>query len=86
MAKVDPQLRKAWRENPDDRFDLIVHVEGDVQERSAALKARGASIKRTLRLTNTIAIRCDGKCATGLTRLSWVTRTEADGPVRASGR
>lgn len=86
MAEVDPDLRKALREHPQTKVDLILHVDGSVPERQQALAAREIEIKRGFRLTHTISVRCTGQAALKLLRLSWVTRVEPDGPIKALRR
>ncbi|MBM3188881.1 MAG: hypothetical protein FJZ90_09185 [Chloroflexi bacterium] len=86
MVQVDPETRKAWREHPRTSVDLILHVEGSVQERKEKLAARGVEVKRGFRLTNTLSVRCTGETALKLLRLSWITRIEPDRAVRALGR
>jgi hypothetical protein len=86
MPDIDAALSKALREHPGDVVDLIIHVSGDLGQRVAALEKRGVEIRRRFRLTGAVGIRCTGKTALSLARSSWVTKIEADGPVRALGR
>ncbi|MEA3407060.1 MAG: hypothetical protein U9R48_03130 [Chloroflexota bacterium] len=86
MAKVDAELRKAWRNNPSADFDLIIHTEGNLGERSKSLEDLGVEIKRRFRLTGGASVRCTGRTALKLARRSWITRIETDRPVSALGR
>jgi hypothetical protein len=86
MPEIDAALSKALREHPDDIVDLIVHVSGDLGQRVEALQKRGVEIRRRFRLTGALGIRCTGRAALSFARSSWVTKIEADGPVRALGR
>lgn len=86
MAKVDSELRKAWRSNPGTKFDLIIRTEGNLGERREALEDLGVEIKRRFRLVGGVSVRCTGRTALKLARRSWIKRIEADGPVRALGR
>jgi hypothetical protein len=86
MVKVGADLRKVWRECPNDSFDLIVRVEGELQERSAEMSARGVSVRRQFHLTNSLQIRCSGAQALTLAREPWLVRAENDHPIKAFGR
>lgn len=86
MAEMAADLRRACREHPDQPFDLIIRVSGDLAQRSEALAKRGVQVRRKLRLTSALGVRCSGSTALKLARSPWVTRIEADGPVRALGR
>jgi hypothetical protein len=86
MAKVGAELRKTWRECPDDSFDLIVRVEGGLQERSAEMSARGVAVRRQFQLTNSLQIRCSGAQALTLAREPWLVRADSDRSVKALGR
>ena len=86
MPDIDAALSKALREHPNDVVDLIIHVSGDLGQRVQSLEKRDVEIRRRFRLTGAIGIRCTGRTALSLARSSWVTKIEADGPVRAHGR
>ncbi len=86
MAKVSAELRKTLRESPNDTFDLIVRVEGELQERSAEMNAMGVNVKRQFKLTNSLQIRCSGAQALKLARKDWLVRADTNRPVRALGR
>lgn len=86
MAEADPSLQEMWRKQPDKFVDLIVHVSGNVRERSADLVAHGVEVKRSFGLTHAFSVRCSGRTALQLLALPWVTRIELDRPVRALGR
>ncbi len=86
MQKLDSAIRKAWREHPDQEVDLIVHYSGDLSEISAVLSRRGVQVKRQFGLTHTISLRCSAHVALGLLKEPWVTRVEADRPVKALRR
>ena len=86
MSKVDPAIRKEWVERPNEAVDLILHVEGSASERHDALVERGVEIRRRFRLTRSLSIRCDGKTAIKLLKIPWITKIEADRPVKAFGR
>ena len=86
MTDISVEIREAWIESPDKKVDLIVRVAGDLEERSATLAERGAEVKRRLRLTGSVAIRCSGRVALALLDESWVERVEPDRPVKALRR
>ncbi|MHB0856007.1 MAG: hypothetical protein ACYC5M_00385 [Anaerolineae bacterium] len=86
MATIDPATRDDWRNHPNKKVDLVIHIEGDVNERVADLAARGVQVTRQFRLTRSLSVRCTAKTALSLLRLSWVTRAEPDRPVKALGR
>lgn len=86
MAEVEPALRRAWRENPKDPVELILHVEGDLEERQMALQQKGAQVRRRFALTHTLSVHCDGQTALRLARLDWIKHIEPDRPVKALGR
>ena len=83
MAKVDSLTRKSWKDHPRTLVNLIIHVDGNVRERSAALEKRRVQIKRHFRLTHSLGISCSGKTALGLLSIPWITRIEPDRKVRA---
>lgn len=86
MSKVAPDVRETWVKQPDEPFDLIVHVEGNMQERSQALQALGLQVGRSFRLTHTIGLRGTGKQALQLLDIPWVKRVEPDRTVHAFRR
>lgn len=86
MAKVNAELRRMLKERPDDTFDLIVRVEGELQERSSELSAMGIDVKRKYKLTNSLQIRCSGAQALKLAREDWLVRADSDKPVKAMER
>ena len=86
MSKVDPVIRQAWLEQPEQPVDLIVHFEGEMGTVSAALSDCGVQVKRRFQLTHTLSVRCSSKVALDLLDQSWVTRIEADRAVRALRR
>ncbi|NLV73314.1 MAG: hypothetical protein GXY52_01315 [Chloroflexi bacterium] len=86
MTKIAADLRQALRTNPDDSYDLIIRVEGDLAERTADLRAAGIDVKRQFKLTNSLQIRCSGAEALRLTRAGWLVRVDSNKPVRAFGR
>ena len=86
MPDIDPALSEALRKQPGDVVDLIIHVSGDLSQRVEALEKRGVEIRRRFRLTGALGVRCTGRTALSLARSSWITKIEADGPVRALGR
>lgn len=85
MAKVDPDLRAEWQDNPRQSFSLIVRVTGDVAERRTMLEELGCQTKHAFRLTNSVSLRCSGAVALTLTRRRWVTQVERDSIMRALG-
>jgi hypothetical protein len=86
MAKVDAELRKALRKNPNAEFDLVIRTDGNVSERRETLENLGVDIKRRFRLVGGVSVRCTGRAALKLARRSWITRIEADQPISALGR
>jgi len=86
MPDIDAALSQALRAQPNAVVDLIIHVSGDPAQRVEALEKRGVEVRRRFRLTGAIGIRCTAKTALSLARSSWVTKIEADGPVRILGR
>jgi hypothetical protein len=85
MAKVDPDLRADWKENPRQTFALIVRVTGDVGLRRELLEELGCQVKHAFRLTSSVSVRCSGSVALTLTRRHWVTKVERDSILRALG-
>jgi len=86
MVEVEPSIRDAWRGHPDEPVDLIIHVAGNVHERSTALSDRGLEVRRPFRLTQALGIRCSGRQALALVDVPWITQIEPDRPVKALGR
>jgi|YNPNPStandDraft_1061719.scaffolds.fasta_scaffold16650_2 hypothetical protein len=86
MAEVDPELRRLWRAKPTEPVELILHVEGDLEARQAALQEQGVQVRRRFALTRALSVRCDGQTALRLAKLAWVKRIEPDRPVKALGR
>jgi len=86
MSNGSSELHKEWAEHPRKKVDLIVRVNGDLEERSAALEKRGAEVKYRFRLTDSLAIRCTGRVALALLDEPWVKRVQIDRPVKALRR
>jgi len=86
MVDVDPVIQEAWQSNPNESVDLILRISGDVSQLAVALEQRGIAVKRRFRLTHSLAIRCSGKAALQLLKEPWITRVEADRPVKALRR
>lgn len=86
MADIEAALERSLRDHSRQNVDLIVQVSGDVMEGASLLEAQGAQVKRRFRLTRSISVRCTGRVALSLLKLSWVTRVASDSPVRALRR
>ena len=86
MPKVDAELRKAWHNHPNTKFDLVIRTDGNVSERHDALEDLGVEIKRRFRLVGGVSVRCTGRTALKLARRSWITHIETDRPISALGR
>ena len=86
MSNARSEVRRDWLEHPQKKVDLIVRVEGDLDQRSATLAQRGAEVKYRFRLTGSVAVRCSGRVALALLDEPWVTRVEPDRPVKALRR
>ena len=85
MASIPDSVRKAWKAKPGATVHVIVRVEGDLEERAAALGDRGYHIQRTLRLARRLALRCSAEQALQLSRFRWITEIEPDQPIRLFG-
>ena len=83
MADVDPKLRRAWREHPRTKVNLIIRVDGTLRSGIDQLEERDIEIRRRFRLTKRLAIRTTGAAAAKLAQESWVTSIEPDEPVKA---
>lgn len=85
MLTIDPALRESLGHRPSEWANLLVRVSGDLEQRAVLLSQRGVQIRRQLRLTRSLAVRCTGEVALQLLSLPWVERLEEDRPVRAMG-
>jgi len=81
MAKIDPALRKTWKQNPSAIVNLLLRLDGDVSERIEQLEAIDVQVRRRFRLTGGIAVRCKASVALTLGRRSWITKIEEDRPL-----
>ena len=86
MARIAPELRKVWRAEPNSMVDLIIRVQGDLQERADALEERGVKVRRAFRLTHRLSIRCRASRALGLSRFRWIDDIEIDKAMSLFGR
>lgn len=86
MVAIDPEIRAAWQSNPDEPIDLILRVAGDISQLVATLEQRGITVKRRFRLTNSLAVRCNGRTALQLLNEPWITHIDVDRPVKAFRR
>jgi|YelNatPaOPRAMG01_1025707.scaffolds.fasta_scaffold449770_1 hypothetical protein len=86
MVDVAPAIREAWQNKPEEPVELIIHVSGDMAQLAAALEQRGVTIKRRFRLTNSLAIRCNGKVALQLLKEPRILRIETDRLIKALRR
>ncbi len=86
MATLDSSTRRKLADNPGASVSINVRVKGDLDERAQSLARMGARIKRKLKLTNAISLRCSGRVALKIAKKRWVTKVELDRPVQAFGR
>jgi len=86
VATLDSATRRKLADNPRTTVSIVARVTGDLDERAEALSRMGAHIKRELRLTGAISLRCSGRVALKIAQKSWVTKVELDKPVQAFGR
>ena len=85
MAQIDAKLRKAWHSQGNSTVDVIIRVEGDLNERADALESRGYQVRRTLRLAHRLVLRCPATRALQLSRFHWITEIESDQPLHLFG-
>lgn len=83
MAKIDAPLRQKLTQMPQAEVRLIVRVRGDLNACADEAAARGLQVTRKLKLLPALAIRGRAQVCLGLLDEPWVTRIEADRPVKA---
>ena len=76
--KTSPDLLRVLQEQLQAEAAVIVHVDGDPAQYVAAVEQLGLSVKRTFRLTRTIAVRGLAQDVLSLLEQSWVTKVELD--------
>lgn len=83
MEKMETVLRKKLEEEPQQAVRLIVRVKGDLTPATARLAELGATVLRSFRLINAVAISCSAQAALDLTKEPWVQTIEEDQKVFA---
>lgn len=83
--KVDEELVAAVKTNPEDTFQLIVRVEGDLDTRQGQLEAEGFVIARRLRLISGFAGSAKGANVEKVMVEEWILSIERDEPVHTMG-
>lgn len=82
MKKVDEELLERLRADPEAEFKLIVKTEGEPDQYLARLQALGIEVRRTFRLTRSLAITARADAALQLADEAWVEKIEEDQIVR----
>ena len=81
--KANGDLVEVWRDCPNKEVAVIIHLEGSADQHVSAVEARGMSVVRTFRLTNTMAAKGAAGRVLDLLDEPWVRRIELDREVRA---
>ena len=81
MPKIKAALAEQLREAPDETFDLIVQVDGDVTPHLKWLASEGIQVKRQFRLRPGVAVSCSGQDGLRLAAAKWVVSVELDAPI-----
>jgi hypothetical protein len=83
MSEIAPTLALKISKDPDSPRQVIVRVEGDVDECETLLALRGFEIRRKLHLIRGFAVTGSGSLVQQLADEPWVTSIEPDQQVRA---
>src|SRR5437868_6931292 len=78
---VDSTLVEAVKSKPEEIFQLIVRVEGDLDERQGQLEEDGFVITRRLRLIRGFAATAQGTDVDKVMDVEWIVSLELDQPV-----
>jgi hypothetical protein len=82
MKKVDAELLKRLRADPEAEFRLIVKAEGEPGQYLARLQAWDIEVRRKFKLTRSLAITARAEAALQLADEAWVEKIEEDQIVR----
>lgn len=80
--RVDPKLEEQICAEPQQTFNVIVRVDGDLQTRESALEAEGFNIRRRFRLISGFAASAKGADIQKVSEADWVVSVEPDQEVR----
>lgn len=81
MDKIESVFRSKLQEQPQQTVRLIVRVKGDLTPATARLAESGATVLRSFRLINAVAISCSAQTALALAEEPWVEAIEEDRQV-----
>ena len=84
MKKVDEELLRRLRADPEAEFKLIVKTEGEPGQYLARLQALSIKVRRTFKLTRSLAITATADTALQLADEAWVEKIEEDQIVRTT--
>jgi hypothetical protein len=82
MAQIDPTLAQQARQSPDEPFQVIVRVQGDMDARQQELEAAGLNVTRRLRLIQGFSGSAKGECINNMMNQDWIVSIERDQPVQ----
>lgn len=81
MAQINPGFEAQVRAEPYALYQIIVRVQGNLDERQTQLKEDGLVITRVLKLVHGFAGTAQGETIKILLNYDWVASIESDKPV-----
>ena len=81
MDKMNRLWQRELEKNPEKAVRLIVRVNGDLAPARARLDELDASVLRSFRLINALAVSCSAQTALALLQEPWVQAIEEDRQV-----
>ncbi len=81
MSQIESGLRQKIARHPDASQNVIVRVNGDMDELQKALEANGFQIRRKLGLIKGFAATASGSSVVQVANQPWVTSIEEDQQV-----
>ena len=84
MKRMDEELLERLKADPGAEFKLIVKVEGEPGQYVTRLQALGIEVRRTFKLTRSLAIAARADAALQLADEAWVEKIEEDQIVRTA--
>lgn len=82
MKNIDEELLERLKADPEAGFRLIVKTEGEPGQYLNRLQALGIEVRRTFKLTKSLAITARADAALQLADEAWVEKIEKDQIVR----
>ena len=82
MVKINRELERQIKEQPERSFDLIVRTNDDATPHLSWLTAAGLQVRQQFKLTPGVAVSGAGQDVLKLLEQTWVLSIELDAPVK----